>query len=784
LRLKLAVLVSLMPLLGLSACPTGHPPPNTGTAPVITVQPSSQTVTAPAAASFSVTATGTTPLTYTWQSAPSGSASFSPIGGAANAGSYTTPATSTGQSGTQFRVVVSNGVSPAATSSAATLTVNTSASTAPSITAQPANQTVTAGQPATFTVTATGTAPLSYQWQSAPGGSSTYTNVGSASATASLTVANTTVGMSGSSYRVVVSNGVNPSATSNAATLTVDAVTPSNVTVLTFHNDVARTGQNLSETTLTTSNVNSNTFGLVGTITVDGLVDAEPLYVGGMAIGGATHNVVFIATENDSVYAFDADTFTQLWQNQLLSTTSPAETPSDNRGCDQVVPIIGVTSTPVIDLNAGPNGTIFVVAMSKTSSGTYHQRIHALDLTTGVDRMSATDIEATFSGTGSGSSGGVQTFNPASYEERAALLLLNGTVYTTWTSHCDATPYNSWVLGFNESTLAPSVVLDMTANGASLAGRDGQEGGIWMAGAGPAADSSGNIYLLIGNGTFDTTLNGSNFPNQCDFGNSFMKLSTSASNCSGTGLGVADYFTMYNACCGTTSESYNDEDLGSGGTVVLPDLMDNSNNVHHLAVGAGKDQNLYVVNRDSMGKFNANNDNAIYQELDGALNGGIWSTPAYFNNTVYYGPVDDNLLAFPISNAMLSSSPMRSSNTFSYPGTMPSISASGTSNGIVWTIQSGNTGTLYAYNAANLTQLFSGTFTATANAKFATPMVANGRVYVGTGPTSTSNGGSVAVFGLLSPSARLLRKSRAAHPRQNRLPARVAPRPGSSTPGY
>ncbi|MGB9068998.1 MAG: hypothetical protein WCC21_10560 [Candidatus Acidiferrales bacterium] len=783
-RLKLAVLVSLMPLLGLSACPTGHPPADAGTAPEITVQPSNQTVTAPTAATFAVTATGTTPLTYTWQSAPSGSASFTAVGGAANSASYTTPATSTGQSGTQFRVVVSNGVSPAATSSAATLTVNAPAGTAPSITAQPTNQTVSAGQTATFTVTATGSAPLSYQWQSAPSGSSSYTNVGSASATASLAVANTIVGMSGSTYRVVVSNGVNPSATSDTATLTVDPVTASNVTVLTFHNDIARTGQNLKETTLTTNNVNSNTFGLIGTITVDGLVDAEPLYVGGMAIGGATHNVVFIGTENDSVYAFDADTLTMLWQNQLLSTTSPAETPSDNRGCDQVVPIIGVTSTPVIDLDAGPNGTIFVVAMSKTTSGTYHQRIHALDLTTGLDRTSATDIQATFSGTGSGSSGGVQMFNPGSYEERAALLLLNGTIYTTWTSHCDATPYNSWVLGFNESTLARSVVLDMTANGASLAGRNGQEGGIWMAGAGPAADSSGNIYLLIGNGTFDTTLNGSNFPNQCDFGNSFMKLSTSAGNCSGTELGVADYFTMHNACCGTTSESYNDEDLGSGGTVVLPDLTDNSNNVHHLAVGAGKDQNLYVVNRDSMGKFNANNDTAIYQELDGVLNGGVWSTPAYFNNTVYYGPVDDNLLAFPISNAMLGSSPMRSSNTFNYPGTMPSISASGTSNGIVWTVQSGNTGTLFAYNAANLTELFNGTFTATANAKFATPMVANGKVYVGTGPTSASNGGSVAVFGLLSPSARVLRKSRTAHPRQNRLPARVAPHPGSSTPGY
>jgi hypothetical protein len=263
-----------------------------------------------------------------------------------------------------------------------------------------------------------------------------------------------------------------------------------------------------------------------------------------------------------------------------------------------------------------------------------------------------------------------------------------------------------------------------------------------------------------------------------------MKLSTSATNCSGTGLGVADYFTMFNACCGTTSESYNDQDLGSGGLIVLPDLMDNLNNVHHLAVGAGKDSNLYVVNRDSMGKFNANNDSAIYQEIDGLLGGGVWSAPAYFNNTVYYGPVDNNLLAFPISNAMISSNAVKSSQTFSYPGTMPSISANGASNGIVWTIQSGNTGTLYAFNASTLALLFSGTFTATANAKFATPMIANGKVYVGTGPTSSSNGGSVAVFGLLSPSTKLLRKTRATHPRQNRLPAHIAPHPGSSTPGY
>jgi hypothetical protein len=752
------------------------------TAPSITTQPTNQTVTAPAMATFTVVATGTAPLTYTWQSAPSGSATFTAIGGAANSASYTTPATSTGQSGTQFRVVVSNGVNPSATSSIATLTVNAAAATAPSITVQPTNQTVTAGLTATFTVTATGSAPLSYQWQSAPSGSATFSNVGAASATSSLNVTNTTVAMSGSSYRVVVSNGVNPAATSNSATLTVNPVNASNVTVLTFHNDVARTAQNLNETILTTANVNAGAFGLIGTITVDGLVDAEPLYVGGMTINGATHNVVFIATENDSVYAFDADTFTKLWQNQLLSATNPAETASDNRGCDQVIPIIGVTSTPVIDLNAGPNGTIFAVAMSKTSGGTYHQRIHALDLTTGVDRMAATDIQATFSGTGTGSAGGVQTFNPASYEERAALLLLNGTIYTTWTSHCDATPYNSWVLGFNESNLSRNTILDMTANGASQAGHGGQEGGIWMAGAGPAADSSGNIYLLIGNGTFDTTLNGSNFPNMCDFGNSFMKLSTAATNCTGTALGVADYFTMHNACCGTTSESYQDTDLGSGGVVVLPDLQ-SGGTTFHLAVGAGKDGNLYVVNRDNMGKFNVNNDNAIYQELGGALSGGVWSTPAYFNNTVYYGPVDNNLLAFSIANAQLSSTPLQSSNSFGYPGTMPSISANGTANGIVWALDTGSPGTLFAYNAATMAQLFSGTFTATASAKFATPMIANGKVYAGTGPTGAGNGGSVAVFGLLNPSSKLLRKNRQVRSPQNRLPAPTAPHPGSSTPG-
>jgi PQQ-like domain len=777
LRLKLAVLLSLIPLLGLSACPTGHPP-DTGTAPAITAQPSNQTVTAPATATFSVSATGTTPLTYTWESAASGSASFAAIAGAPNSSGYTTPATSTGQSGTQFRVVVSNGVSPAATSNAATLTVNAAAGTAPSITAQPTNQTVTAGGTATFTVTATGTAPLSYQWQSAPSGSSTYANVGSASATPSLAVANTTVGMSGSTYRVVVSNGVNPAATSNAATLTVNPVVAGTVRVLTYHNDAGRTGLNASESVLTTVNVNQSTFGKLGSVSVSGLVDAEPLYVPGLTISGAMHNVLYVATENDRVYAFDADTLgAALWN---VSVAPSGESFSDDRSCNQVEPNIGVTSTPVIDLSAGPNGTIFVVAMTKDTGGNYHQRLHALDLTTGSDLMAATDIQATASGSGTGSNGGVQTFNPASYEERAALLLVNGVIYTTWTSHCDAPDYTSWVIGFNESNLQRVSVLNLTANGTT---QGGLEGGIWMAGDGPGADSAGNVYVLIGNGTFDTTLTGG-FPNESDFGNSFMKLTAS-----GSSLTVADYFAMNNSQGTAETESSADTDLGSGGLVVLPDITDNSNTVHHLAVGAGKDTNMYVVNRDSMGKFTSG-DSGIYQELSGVLSGGVWSAPAYFNHTIYYGSVDNNLQAYSISsvNAKLSTSATSESpETFGYPGTTPSVSANGTTNGIVWAIENGSTGVLHAFDATDVnTELYNSnqaggrdTFSTNSDCKFVTPMIANGKVYVGTP-------GAVVVFGLINQSAKAVR-ARKTHPadaRLRHLPAARAPHPGSSTPGY
>jgi len=505
--------------------------------------------------------------------------------------------------------------------------------------------------------------------------------------------------------------------------------TTGSVDVTTYHVDVARTGLNPNETTLTTSNVAAATFGLLRTLPVDGKVDGQPLYLSGLSIGGQSHNVVYAVTEHDSVYAFDADTGAQLWKTSILGS---GESTSGDHGCGQITPEIGITSTPVIDRKAGANGTIFVVGMSQDQSGNYHQRLHALDVTTGAELSgSPTEIAASYPGTGANSSSGKVVFDPGQYAERAGLLLLNGTIYMGWTSHCDGGPYTGWLMGYSESTLAQTGVLNLTPNGS--------EGSIWMAGAGLAADASGNIYFLDANGTFDTSLDANGFPTNHDFGNAFMKVSTASNS-----LSAADYFETSN----TVSESAGDEDLGSGGALVLPDLTDAAGTVHHLAVGAGKDSKIYVVNRDSMGKFNSSSDSAIYQEISGAI-GGVFSMPAYFNNTVYYGAVNDNLKAFPIANAKLATSAsVQSANSFQYPGSTPAVSANGTTNGIVWAVENASPAVLHAYDATSLQELYNSNKAASSRDhfgngnKFITPTIVNGKVFVG-----TPNG--VAEFGLL-----------------------------------
>ena len=449
------------------------------TAPTISQQPANATVTAGQPATFSVTAAGTAPLTYQWF--------MNGTAAGTNSNTFLIAQTTTGQNGAQIYVKVSNTVG-SATSNTVTLTVNQPAPTPPTITQQPTNVTVTAGQPATFTLTATGTAPLTYQWFF--NGSTVGTNSNS------YTISQTTLAQTGAQIYVTVTNTAGH-VTSQTVTLTVNTAQTSTVNVLTYHNDVARTGQNLNESTLTTANVKPANFGLVGNLSVDAGVDAEPLYVSNLTLVGGLHNVVYVVTENGSVYAFDADTFAQLWHVSVLGAN---ETASDNRGCGQVSPIIGITSTPVIDPSAGTHGKIFLVAMSLDNSGNYHQRLHALDLTTGAETSgSPTTIQATFPTTS-----GTTTFDPKQYKERAALLLLNGVIYTTWASHCDNNPYTGWVMGYNETTLQQSSVLNVTPNGS--------EGAIWMAGDGPAADSSGNIYFLDANGTFDDTLNTQRIP--------------------------------------------------------------------------------------------------------------------------------------------------------------------------------------------------------------------------------------------------------------------------------
>jgi hypothetical protein len=443
-----------------------------------------------------------------------------------------------------------------------------------------------------------------------------------------------------------------------------------------------------------------------------------------------------VATEHDSVYALDADSGTTLWQTSALLS---GEIPSDVRSCSQVIPEIGITSTPAINDKSTPI-LIYVVAMSKDPSGKHHQRLHALDINTGNEQLGGpVEIQAKYPGSGDNSQSGFVVFDAAQYEARAGLLLnpVTNTLYIAWTSHCDIRPYTGWILGYNPSTLAQTAVLNTTPNGS--------EGAFWGSGAGIAADrATGNIYIMAGNGTFDTTLNAQGFPTKGDYGNAFLKLSPANNT-----LQVADYFNMFN----TVQESNQDQDLGSGGTLVLPDMKDASGKVWHLSIGAGKDSNIYLVNRDNMGKFNPANNNAIYQELSGALGGPVFSMPAWFNGQVYYGAVGDSIRAFSFTNAKLPSAPSsQTADTFAYPGATPSISANGTSNGIAWAVENNaSQAVLHAYLASNLgTELYNSTqalrgfrdYFGPGN-KFITPTIVNGKVYVG-----TQSG--LAAFGLLN----------------------------------
>ena len=505
-----------------------------------------------------------------------------------------------------------------------------------------------------------------------------------------------------------------------------------NVNVWTYHYDNFRTGANTNETILAPSNVNTNTFGRLFTQTVDGFTYAQPLYVANVVITNntihnGTHNVVFVATENDTVYAFDADSnaganSTALWQRSLLGSGESVLTNTDVNTTD-IVPTIGITGTPVIDVAAG---TLYVVAKSKNGS-TFIQRLHALDITSGAERPnSPVVIQCSVPGTGLGTDGlGHVPFNPLTQNQRPGLLLLNGVVYISWASHGDQDPYHGWVLGYNENTLQQVKVYNTNPNGTRA--------GIWQAGQGPAADTNGNIFFMTGNGTYDGITNN-------DYGDSILKLSTTNS---GTNLVLADYFTPYNqlALGGPGA----DTDLGSGGAMLLPASVGNGTN---LLVGAGKGRTIYLINCTNMGGFHAGSDSQIVQSLIGATAGVVLSSPAYFNNRVYYMSYNDVMKVFQITNGLLSTSPINTGSVkFQQWGISPSISANGTNNAIVWGVRHDSYGipnttlgpaVLYAFDAYNVATLLynssqAGTRDTAGNAvKFTLPTVVNGKVYVGT----------------------------------------------------
>ncbi len=493
------------------------------------------------------------------------------------------------------------------------------------------------------------------------------------------------------------------------------------IRVTTQHNDNSRTGQNTNETILTPQLLSSGHFGKLFSVPVDGYVYAQPLYVPSVVIPGkGSHNVIYVATEHDSVYALDADSNTginamPLWRASFIDPLNGITTVSDSDvlNCTAIAPEIGITSTPVIDT---ASNTIYVLAETK-EHGKFFHRLHALDITTGAEKLGGpVAIQATYPGTGDGSSGGLLTFDPLMHLNRPALLLNGGSIYLAWSSNCDSDPYHGWVMAYDKTTLHQSAVWVVTANG--------RRGGIWSSGAGLTADGAGNLFLPTGNGTFETS------GNSADFGDSILKMTLS-----GNHLSVIDYFTPYNQ--GNLDDA--DKDVGSGGLLLLPD----QGGLHpHELIGAGKEGSIYVVDRDNMGHFNAADNSQIVQNITGKI-AGIFGAPAFWNNNVYFAGVNDSVKAFSISNGILSTNPASSSPTsLGFPGATPVVSSNGTTDGVVWALQTAarlNDGNeiLHAYDATNLNnELYNSAQNQARDnpgrvVKFAVPTVVNGKVYVG-----------------------------------------------------
>lgn len=527
--------------------------------------------------------------------------------------------------------------------------------------------------------------------------------------------------------------------------------------VLTRSNDLTRDGLNSNETILTPANVNSTTFGKLFSYNVTGQVYAQPLYVSNLNMGAlGTHNVIFVATEDNDVYAFDADNNGvgggQLWHDSPSMLGTAAAVPNAYFGniggpnsYGDIKPQVGITSTPVIDL---ATNTMYLDVFSNPSTGVYQHHIWALDITTGAQKMAPVLVAASIQGNSPADSvGGVITFNATQQLQRSGVTLLNGIVYFAYAGYGDTPPYHGWVLGYNESNLnLVSVFNDTPSATVPEDTREVGGGGIWQGGGGLASDGT-HLWFMTGNGDFDASVG--------DYGDSFVELTPDNStqsgpnpNKNGYGLSVTDYFTPFNE----QTLSDNDTDLGSGGPMLLPTQ---SGLIPNEMVGVGKQSLVYLVNRDNMGGHSTTTDNVVQKV---SLAGHATSSMAYFDNMIYSNAFNDVLKAFKVTNGTLSNGPIASGTTsFAFPGATPSISSYGNSaNGIVWEVQYTNSTSnaiLRAFNAipngTSLTQIYSSDQAAGnrdqlgVNVKFVSPTIANGHVYVGTS-------GAVSVFGLLS----------------------------------
>jgi hypothetical protein len=594
---------------------------------------------------------------------------------------------------------------------------------------------------------------------------------------------NTTVGtISTTGLYTPPATGGNHTVTATSGTSKASAsIAVTNLTgVLTYHNDSARDGINTLEYGLTPKTVTTSTFGKLFSCTVDGAVYGQPLWVKGLTISGGVHNVIFVATQNDSAYAFDADAnpCVTYWHVNLLDTLhggTTGEKPvtwNDVGYCyGDVYPQVGVTSTPVIPT---ATNTIYLVSASEkdaTDSGncanttaTFYHRLHALSLLTGSEEFDApVTIAASVPGTGDGSVDGIVSFNSQLQHQRPGLAAYGGTIFLGFASHEDATPYHGWLLGYQASDVQEQVaVFNSTPNGLN-----GADGGFWASGGAPAIGVTGDLFGATGNGVFDEAPP----PPDNDYGDSVLRLhSMTGSTPNGKNLSVAGWFTPFDQAV----LAENDTDLGSGSPVLLPNQT-TKGLPEYLLVQVGKDGNVYLINRDSMGQYNASNNDQIVQSFTGAVN-GLWGMPAFWQNNLYVGGQGDSLRQFvfdPSTGLFNSSVASLSSHVFNFPGTTPSVSSNAGSNGIVWTIDASLYGyaspnasvncsvvpvpaactgpaILHAYDAGNLAiEYWNSTMAAdnrdqaAAAVKFVPPTIANGKVYVATRT-------AIFVYGLLN----------------------------------